>query len=124
MKNIIPKFQTLLVIAIAYFSFTACGVNTTLVGNLNSNQTVVELSEANYEIVGRYQGTASARYVIGFGGLQEKDMHDEAMRNLLEKANLKGSQALINVTTERHYEWKFLIMRSNVIVSAHVVEFK
>ena len=120
----ISKARLLLLFVITYFSFTACGVNGTIVGNVNTNQTVVELSESNYEILGRYQGTSTARYIIGMGGLAEKDMHDKAMRELLEKANLKGSQALVNVTTERHYEWKFLIMKSNVIVSAHVIEFK
>jgi hypothetical protein len=102
---------------------TGCGINTTVLGNLNTTQTVVELSEDNFEIIDRVQGEASVRYFFGFGGLKEKALNDMAMADLLNKADLKGSRALINVTTERHVEWKFLVSRATVTVSAHVIEF-
>jgi|AntRauMFilla1563_2_1112583.scaffolds.fasta_scaffold01199_2 hypothetical protein len=102
---------------------TGCGINTTVLGNLNTTQTVVELSEDNFEIIDRVQGEASVRYFFGFGGLKVKALNDMAMADLLNKADLKGSRALINVTTERHVEWKFLVSRATVTVSAHVIEF-
>lgn len=103
---------------------SGCGVNTTVMGNLNTTQTVVELSEDNFKIIDRVQGEAHARYLFLFGGQKEKALNDMAMADLLKKADLKGSRALINVTTERHVEWKFLVLRSTVSVSAHVIEFK
>lgn len=116
--------STVLGLLIVLFIATGCGINTTVLGNLNTTQTVVELGEDNFEIIDRVQGEASVRYFFGFGGLKEKALNDMAMADLLEKADLKGSRALINVTTERHVEWKFLVSRATVTVSAHVIEFK
>ena len=122
-KNKSYSSRLILLGVLILFITTGCGINTTVLGNLNTTQTVVELSEDNFEIIDRVQGEASVRYFFGFGGLKEKALNDMAMADLLNKADLKGSRALINVTTERHVEWKFLVSRATVTVSAHVIEF-
>jgi len=122
-KNKSYSSRLILLGVLILFITTGCGINTTVLGNLNTTQTVVELSEDNFEIIDRVQGEASVRYFVGFGGLKEKALNDMAMADLLNKADLKGSRALINVTTERHVEWKFLVSRATVTVSAHVIEF-
>lgn len=105
-------------------TLTGCATNGTMVYNLNSAQTVVELSEDNYEIMDRVQGEAEVGYVLVFGGRKVQALNDAAMADLLEKADLSGSQALANITTERYYESYVFYTKVKVIVSAHVVEFK
>lgn len=118
------RLAIVLGLLLVLFVSTGCGINTTVLGNLNTTQTVVELGEDNFEIIDRVQGEAHARYLFIFGGQKEKALNDMAMADLLNKADLKGSRALINVTTERHVDWKFLVTRVTVTVSAHVIEFK
>ncbi len=105
-------------------TLTGCGVNSTMVYNVNSAQTVVELGENNFEIVDRVQGEAQDSYVLFFGGRKTQALNDAAMADLLSKAELSGSQALANVTTERYFENYIVYTVVKVIVSAHVVEFK
>lgn len=112
------------VIFLLLLSLSGCATNGTMVYNLNSAQTVVELSEDNYEIMDRVQGEAEVGYVLIFGGRKVQALNDAAMADLLDKAELSGSQALANITTERYYESYVFYTKVKVIVSAHVVEFK
>ncbi|MEO1022598.1 MAG: DUF6567 family protein [Bacteroidota bacterium] len=118
------KLGKLLALFAVVITLSGCGLNSTVVYNLNSSQTVVELGERNFEIIDRVQGEAEVSYILFFGGRKVQALNDAAMANLLEKANLKGSQALVNVTTERYNESYILYNVAKVIVSAHVVEFK
>ncbi len=115
--------QIVLASVLALFLFSGCGVNSTIVYNLNSSQTVVELSEDNFEIVDRVSGEAEVGYVLFFGGRKLQALNEAAMADLLNKANLSGSQALANVTTERYNESYIVYNKIKVIVSAHVIEF-
>lgn len=103
---------------------TGCSVNQAFVGNVNSNQTVVELAEGNFNIMDRVEGQATTSYILVFGGFKKKNLHNAAMADLLEKANLSGSQALANVTTEYQFETYLVYHKVTVVVSAHVVEFE
>lgn len=122
MKNKVNSLLSVFLLC-SLFLLSGCGINSTVVGNVNTNQTVVELSEANFKIIDRVQGEATVKYVLGFGGHKEKAVNEMAMANLLSKTDLTGSKALVNVTTERHVEFKFFVTKVNVIVSANVVEF-
>jgi uncharacterized protein YbjQ (UPF0145 family) len=117
------KWTILASVAVMLF-VTGCGVNGTIVYNVNSAQTVVELGEANFEIVDRLSGESEVGYVLFFGGQKLQDANNAAMADLLSKANLSGSQALVNITTERYFEYYLVYTKVKVIVSANVVEFK
>lgn len=89
----------------------------------HSIQTQVHLSSNNFKVVGSVTGDAMAASIFGIG-VNQKNLTDQARRNMIEKANLAGtSKAIINVTTDVRSTW-FLIWESKTIyVSGEIVEF-
>ena len=86
--------------------------------------TEVQLHQANYTIVKSVTGTATADYFFGIGPA-EQDLMGQAKRDMLNKAQLRGSQAVINVTTDSKLTIFALIWREQTAyVSADVIEFK
>ena len=68
--------------------------------NQNVAQTNVELSRKNYRVIGTVEDQASITRVLGIGGLSRKAIKANSHAEMVKNANLKGSQALINVTTD------------------------
>ena len=92
-------------------------------GNIGHGiNTEVQLNQANFEVVKTVTGSASARYILGLN-FSRQDLHGRARRNMVNNANLQGSQALINVTTDIRRSWLIIFTRETVFVSAEVVEF-
>jgi len=90
--------------------------------------TEVQLNQSNYTVLRTVTGTAKADYIFLIG-TSKQDLVGRAMRDMLDKAQLKGSQAIINVTTDEHLQafplWPFPVwIQMTVYVSAEVVEFK
>ena len=103
---------------------TSCG--TMLLNNSNSgtNLTNVELSHANYRVVKNVEGFASASYVFGIGGLSQKATRDNAVADMTRKADLKGSQALVNVHIKSHVATVLgIYTRFSCAATAQVIEF-
>ncbi len=93
--------------------------------NLNLNQTQVVLSEANFKVVKRVSTTVIYRQsAMRFNADQ---LYQSAYAELLKKANLTGSQALINVTAElvsRITGFSFFYKEDcAILVSGIVIEF-
>ena len=44
--------------------------------------------------------SAATTYVLGIGGLSKKALKQNAVADMISKANLEGSQAVINITTK------------------------
>jgi len=111
------------------FLFTALVVGfvsgcSTSRGNLgHSITTNVQLSEANFKVLGSVTGEAKANHFLGIGPL-DQDLYSQAKSDMLSKANLIGGpKAIINVSTDTKYSW-FLIWRQRIVyVSADVIEF-
>ena len=82
----------------AVILLSSCGVNQYLTSNKNLNQTNVVLSQKNFHVVKTVEAKVSATYVFGIGGLSKKALHNNVVAELTKKAQLTGSQALINVT--------------------------
>ncbi len=119
MKN----FILLLIVA---FTFVGCGVNEHLSYNENQQQTSVQLSKANFIVVAKVKGEATATYWFGIGGIKEKALVEMAKADMLSKANILGKpRAIINVTSEIHHLGVLspIYYRKTVIVSGHVIEF-
>lgn len=107
------------------FSLTSCGFHNGLTKNLNSNNTNVVLSEANYTVVRKVEGEASARYVLGIGGTSKKALINEARKNMLSDSEMTGkSRALIHESVEMHKESVLFVGSITVTVTAYLVEFK
>jgi hypothetical protein len=122
MKNFSFKLTTLLLIVVLLSSCAAFNPN---VSSSNVNHTQVNLSQANFKVVNRVEGSSSATYILGIGGLAKKGLVASARKEMYQDANLKGSQIIIN----EHTEWKvsniipYVWGRIVVTTSGHVIEF-
>ena len=88
-------------IVIAAAVFTSCassGKYFSNTVNVSGNQTQVVLSQANYKIVKNV--STQVLYTQKFK-FDSKQLQQSAYNALREEVNLKGSQALINVTLEK-----------------------
>lgn len=120
MKNL----KSLVLAALFILTLNSCGVSNAYVYNLNQNSTQVNLSQANYKVIGKATGESAVSYVLIFGGARKKQLFANAYSKMAEDANLSGSQALINVVTEEHVGGvpPFHYTRT-VTVRATVIEF-
>ena len=119
------KKQRFLFLIIASLVFlTSCGVSGAYIYNHNENSTQVHLSSNNYEIVDQISGSSDVSYILIFGGMNKKQLYENAYSDMVKKADLTGSKALINIVTEEHLGGvpPFYYTRT-VTVSAHVIEF-
>lgn len=104
---------------------SSCGMNSALILNHNQNNTQVNLSSNNYKIVDRVSGTAEVEYILMIGGLDKRQLYENAYSAMITKANLSGgSKAIINIVTEEHIGGvpPFYYKRT-LTVSANVIEF-
>jgi PBP1b-binding outer membrane lipoprotein LpoB len=104
---------------------TSCGIGTALVTNHNQNATEVHLSGNNFKVIDQASGSSVASYVLAIGGMNKRQLDENAYSAMTKKANLlNGSKAIINVMTEEHVSGfaPFFIKRT-ITVSAQVVEF-
>ena len=93
--------------------FSSCLSQQSLTQNLNTNQTTVVLSQANYKVVGTAKGEAK-------GSSANKLVVNNAYSAMVQNANLGDNQALININYERvttHFN------QQHVVVTATVIEF-
>ncbi len=92
--------------------------------NLNLNQTQVVLSEANFRVVKHV--STSVIYTQSAMRFDADQLQQSAYAELLRKAKLTGSQALINVTVElvaRHKSSMKSKTEWAILVSGLVIEF-
>ena len=120
MKKILSK----VVMAVAAVLLLAsCGVSQNLTTNANVNQTNVVLSQKNFHVVKNVEAEASASYIFGIGGFSKKALHDNAVAELTKKANLTGSQALVNVTVKSSAKFFLIISQFTYYAEGTVIEF-
>ena len=114
---------SLLLILTAFLS--SCGIGTALVTNHNQNATEVHLSENNFKVIDQVSGSSETSYVLAIGGVNKRQLYENAYSTMLKKANLmNGSKAIINVMTEEHFSgFAPFFVRRTITVSAQVVEF-
>ena len=120
MKNFFSVVAALCLAAMT----TGCGTSLFNSSNSGTNLTNVELSKANYRIVKNIEGFSSASYILGIGGLSRKATRDNAVADMMRKAKLTGSQAVVNVHIKNHFTTVLgLYMRFSVSATAQVIEF-
>ena len=116
-------FKTIAVLCMAVAA-SSCGTMLQNSSNSGTNLTNVELSHANYRIVKNVEGFASASYICGIGGLSQKATRDNAIADMMRKANLTDSQAIVNVHIKNHFaSVLFFYMRHSCTATAQVIEF-
>lgn len=118
------KFNFLL-LAIVAVLFTSCATFNPNVSGQQSSVTKVNLSSANFRKVGFVQGSSSATYILGIGGLTKKGLVASSKAKMYENTELKGAQCVIN----EHTEWKasninpYMWGTVSVTTSGTVIEF-
>ena len=94
------KANRLLVAVASILLLTGCTGVHTLTKTDIANSPTVELKQNNFHVVKHVSSSASATYVFGIGGLSKKALKQNAVADMISKANLEGSQVVINVTTK------------------------
>ena len=99
---------------------TACA---TQYGNIDHQiETPVVLSRANFKVIGSVTGEATRNYFFNVGGW-DQGLYEEAWHNLIKKAHLTGTRAIINVTTDIKGEKAAFWGAKTVYLSGDVIEF-
>lgn len=119
------KKAAIIIIALVLLAgLNSCGVSNALILNQNLNSTQVHLSSNNYKVVGKVSGKSEVSYVLVFGGINKRQLYENAYSEMVKSADLIGSKALVNVVTEEHVGGvpPFYYTRT-ITVSANVVQF-
>lgn len=92
--------------------------------NYNISETQVVLDKANFDVVGNIDGCARATYFLGIGGMSQKSLKGNAVADMYKKANLTGSQAIINTTFKKRVS-NVLLVYSQIEYTASgiIIEF-
>lgn len=119
------KIRTYFVLLLITASFSSCGIGSALVTNHNQNATEVHLSGNNFKVIDQVRGSSETSYVLAIGGMNKRQLYENAYSTMLKKANLlNASKAIINVMTEEHFSgFAPFYVRRTITVSAQVVEF-
>jgi hypothetical protein len=118
------KILTKIVMAVAaVILFASCGFSSNLTTNANLNQTNVVLSQNNFHVVKTVQAEVSATYLFGIGGLGKKALYNNAVADLTKKAELTGSQALVNVTVKSSAKVFLFYANITYVAEGTVIEF-
>ena len=121
MKNILISITAIALLML----LNSCGINNAMMVNQNLNSTQVHLTTNNYNVVEKITGSAEVEYILMFGGMNKKQLYENAYADMINKTDLmSGSKALINIVTEDHIGGvpPFYFKRT-ITVSAHVIEF-
>ena len=116
-------FSFVAIFAVAMM-LTGCGFTSNLSSNVNVVETSVVLSEANFNVVRNVSAEVASTYVFGIGGIGKKALKDVAVAELTEKANLVGSQALINVAVKSSIQNYFIVNKVTFTATGTVIEFE
>ena len=113
--------------------FAVCSVTALLLSGCTINRapfqehpvmTEVQLNQANYRIVGEVEGYSRQIYIFGIGGLSQASLKQNAITDMYKNANLKGSQAIVNISTALTFSTVLGIYSSKrAIARGTIIEF-
>ena len=116
MKKGIIRLAVLISTILLFSScFTFSNLATT---NVNSNQTQVVLSQKNFHIVKTVSTSMQHRRM----GAKKEFLYGDLVAQLTEKAQLTGSQALVNITF-KEVKRGTIFQKKLITASATVIEF-
>lgn len=92
------KFSFLAIVATCVLLLSGCSAQFYQVSNQNLLETQVVLSQNNFKVIGRVEGSNTTVRVFGIGGLSKKAMQDNAISIMFQNANLRASQAIVNIS--------------------------
>lgn len=88
-------------------------------------QTNVVLKENNFKMIKKVTGEWSATYILGLGGASREALASNSVAEMIDKAQLKDNQALINTTTAISTKYIFgnLYTEITAVSTGYVIEF-
>lgn len=92
-----------------------------------TNATVVNLEQNNFKVIQKVNGSATASYILGFGGNKKDGLISEARSEMMKKANMIGSaKAIANEIVDIKTQLIFggVIVKYTVTTSADIIEFE
>ena len=117
------KLFTLVFVAFVCVAMSSCGVATDTLAGVAATPNVV-LRENNFKVVDQVTASASVTRVFGIGGISRQSVRVNAVAKMMEKANLTGSQTVVNITERRAIHGVAPIYTvETVTVSGTVIEF-
>ena len=104
---------------------SGCGFNTTSYSNIDAVNTVVDLSNADYEIIETVTGESKQTYVFGIGGLSKRSLTENAKADMYKNANLTANEAIIypSVTTSVA-SYLGIVTNIRAVASGYKIRFK
>jgi hypothetical protein len=126
MKKLLQTFGKVSLI-MCFFSImlTSCAIHNGLTSNYNEHSTQVVLSQKNYKVIAKVEGSTSSIAVLGFGG-SFRPLVEKARAKMLKNVDFIGSsRAVINETVEvNNKSFVGIVNMKTVTVSAYVIEFE
>ena len=120
MKTVILK--SIFAIFIAIFLTSCAAAHKGYMANSAS------LSSNNFSYVKKdVQGTSTAKYILGIGGMARETLVNDAKKQLLESNSLESNQTLANLTVNykiARYLGGAIYTKVTCTVTADIVEFK
>ncbi len=83
-------------------NLSSCGISEEATTSVSELQTQVVLSKKNYRVVREVTGESTQHYVIFIGGISKRALRSSAVSDMMNNANLMGSEAIVNV----HVQYK------------------
>lgn len=118
------KKLNIIIAVIAATLLTSCAGLHSLTQTSIANSPEVKISQNNFHVVKQVSSSATTTYICGIGGLSQKALKQNAVADMITKANLTGSQTVINITTKVSRRMITpLYVRSTVTAQGTVVEF-
>lgn len=105
-------------------SLTSCSTAMYNTQNNLNTETQIVLDQANYKIIGPVNGQAQTTRVFGIGGLSRRACQANAYADMVSNANLKDSQAIINVSfDDKGKGFLPIVWIRTVTAKGYVIEF-
>lgn len=115
--------KNIFLFALASILLTSCAAT---FNGYTTNGTIVNLEENNFEVVKQVTGSATATYVLGFGGNKKDGLVSEARTKMLKRADMIGkAKAVANEVIDVKTQYILgIIVKYSVTTTADIVEFK
>lgn len=119
MKNVCKIFTFLA----AIFSMCGCVGLHKLSQTPIANSPVVSLNQNNFHVVRHVSSELKCVYIFGIGGYKKSQLEKNAVADMIQKANLSGSQTIINIVTKTSRKIIFVYEEVTLYVQGTVIEF-
>ena len=88
-----------------------------------ANSPVVSLSQNNFHVVKHVSSELKCVYIFGIGGYKKSQLEKNAVADMIQKANLSGSQTVVNIVAKTSRKIILVYEEVTLCVQGTVIEF-